>query len=324
MLDYHNSQRPILSPWSQFAILLTLCGFGLLLGGLISIKIAESYLHVGATDLQNAITQPGNANIAILFQFVTTFLFMAVPAFVFARIMKRNAFLYIGFNTAISGKQVFIIIGIVLVCLILSGALSRLNEIIPIPSNAEAYFKAKEQEYNKMVTGLAQMKTTGQYLLSLLIIALMPAIFEEMLFRGALQPIMISITKNTLTGILITAILFSSMHGSYYGFLPRLALGIVIGYIYFNSKNLWLSVFTHFLYNAIGVTQMYALSKEGLLNPETINSDTIPVYFGILAVAALYGLFVYFNRECNVVISLYHFEHSHQDIDDNNNHPSSL
>src|SRR5258706_11305222 len=78
---------------------------------------------------------------------------------------------------------------------------------------------------------IANMKTTQDYIVSLLIIALLPAFFEEMLFRGSLQPVMISITKNTFAGILITSILFSAIHGSYYGFLPRVGLGLIIGYV---------------------------------------------------------------------------------------------
>src|SRR5437764_14940223 len=101
MLDY-NYQRSHYTAWSQFAILLTLCGLGLLLGGIISIKIASSYLHVTAHDLENTISKPENAHIAILFQSISTFLFMAVPAFVIARIMNGTDFKDIGFNTAIS------------------------------------------------------------------------------------------------------------------------------------------------------------------------------------------------------------------------------
>ena len=307
MLDY-NYQRPQYTAWSQFAILLTLCGFGLLLGGMISIKIASYYLHVPAHDLENAITKPENAHIAILFQFISTFLFMAVPAFVFARIMNRSAFKYIGFNSAISGKQVFIIVGIVCVCLLLSGALSSLNEMIPISKSMETYFKSKEQEYDKVVMGMAQMKTVAQYLISLIVIALAPAFFEEMLFRGTLQPILINIVKKPFSGILITAILFSALHQSYYGFLPRLALGLIIGYIFYFSKNLWLSIGTHFLYNALGITEMYILSKQKQLTTDSMADQFYPLYFGLIAALALYVMFRFFKRESEVVISMYNLE----------------
>jgi hypothetical protein len=67
-------------------------------------------------------------------------------------------------------------------------------------------------------------------------------------------------------------------------------------------------VTTHFLYNAFGVTQLYALSKAGQLNAESIN-DTFPVYYGLFAFAALFTLFYVFKRESEMVVSMYNFRH---------------
>ena len=69
---------------------------------------------------------------------------------------------------------------------------------------------------------IANMKTIQDYIFSLIIIALLPALFEEMLFRGALQPIIINISKNVFAGIFITSFLFSAFHVSYYGFCQGL------------------------------------------------------------------------------------------------------
>ena len=279
-----------------------------MVGGFVSIPIATSFLHVSLTDLSDALMKSENANLARLLQFVTTLFFMAIPSFLFARLMSGQAFRYMGFNDAITGKQVFILIGIVFIGFIVSGVLSEANEMVPISKNAAQYFKKLEDEYNKEMFAIANMKTVQDYIVSLVMIALLPALFEEMLFRGSLQPIMISMTKNTFVGILITSIVFSAIHASYYGFLPRLALGLMIGYIFYFSKNLWLSVITHFLYNGLGVTQLYALSKAGQLNSDAMN-DTFPLYYGLFAVAALFAVFYVFKRECQVVISMYNFRH---------------
>ncbi|MEP6468072.1 MAG: CPBP family intramembrane glutamic endopeptidase [Parafilimonas sp.] len=307
MLDY-DVQRPRFSLWSQLAILLFLSGIGLLVGSIVSIPIATAYLHVPLQQLQDALLKSENANLSRLLQFVTTFFFMAFPSFIFARIMNQKPFEYIGFNSALSGKQVFIIIGIVLFGLAVSGALSTVNEMIPISKSAAQYFKGLETEYNKEVLAIADMKTVQDYIVSLIMIALLPAIFEEMLFRGSLQPIMINIFKSPFTGILITSILFSAIHMSYYGFLPRLALGLMIGYLFYFSKNLWLSSIMHFLYNAFGVTQLYALSRQGLLNQNALSDDSFPLYYGLFAAAALYILFIFFKKESEVVISMHNIK----------------
>lgn len=305
MFDYDLNEKPRYSPWAQFAILLCLCGVGLLVGAFVSIPIALSYLHVPYTELRNALLKEENVNLSRMLQFITTFFFMTLPALIFARIINRRPFQYIGFNNAVSGKQVFIIIVIVIIGLILGGALSELNAMIPISKSLETYFKSLEGEYDKEVFAIANMKTVHDYIISLIIIALLPAMFEEMLFRGSLQPIMIKLAGNAVAGILITSILFSALHGSYYGFLPRMALGLILGYIFYFSKNLWLSITFHFFNNALGITQMYALSRKGSLTINAMNDDTLPLYYGLIALLALYIAFKMFKKESEVVISMH-------------------
>ena len=223
MFDY-DAQRPRYTPWSQLSILLLLCGFGLIIGSLVSFFIASVTLHVSLQNLADALKNADNANLSRLIQFISTFFFMALPSFVFARMMNKRPFEYIGFNGAISGKQVFLIIAIIFMGLFVSETLGQLNEIIPIPKSLEDYFRGLENEYTEEMMAIANMKSVQDYILSLVMIALLPAIFEEMLFRGALQPIMINFTRNAFLGIFLTSILFSAIHMSYYGFLPRLAL----------------------------------------------------------------------------------------------------
>lgn len=290
------------SPWSQLAILFFLTGIGFLVGGFISLGIANSYLHVPLENLGEALKNNRDANLSRWLQFVSTFFFMLVPALVFASMMSHTPFKYIGFNSAVSNKQVLIIFVVVFVSIVLSSALSQLNGMIPISKSAEKYFKTLEDEYTKEMLGIANMKSAKDYIITLFIIALLPALFEEMLFRGALQPVFINITKNAFVGILITSILFSAIHMSFYGFLPRLALGLIIGYIFYFSKNLWLSSLTHFLYNAFGVTQIYMLSKKGLLTPEAMkDDDSFPLIFGLFAAIVLFILFFLFKKESKSV-----------------------
>lgn len=304
MLDYEG-QGTRFSPWSQLSVLLLLCGFGLIAGSAISILFANAVLHVPLEKLPGALKNADNAGLSRALQFISTFFFMALPSFVFARIVNRQPFRYIGFNAAISGKQVFLIVCIIFMGFFLSGALSSINEMMPLSKTAETYFKNLEEEYNKEMMAIASMKSVQDYLLALIIIALLPAIFEEMLFRGALQPVLINISKNAFTGILVTSILFSAIHVSYYGFLPRLALGVIIGYIFYYSRNLWLASITHFLYNAFGVTQMYALTIRGELTSEAMSDPSVHWAYGLLAAVSIYVIFKYFKRESEVVISMY-------------------
>jgi len=125
--------------------------------------------------------------------------------------------------------------------------------------------------------------------------ALAPAIFEETLFRGGLQNILQKLTRNPWISIGFTSIIFSLIHFSYYGFLPRVALGVILGLIFYYSQSIWLSIFAHFFNNAIVVTEMFYLSRKGKPVEEAMN-DTFPIWWGILAMAALMVFFRVFRK----------------------------
>ena len=87
--------------------------------------------------------------------------------------------------------------------------------------------------------------------------------FEELLFRSTVQPLFIGWTKNVWVGIIITSIFFSAIHFSFFGFLSRTALGIVLGLLFYYTKNIWLSILMHFLNNGLIVTQLYIVTLQG-------------------------------------------------------------
>ena len=80
---------------------------------------------------------------------------------------------------------------------------------------------------------------------------------EELFFRGILQRLFVRVTKNPWAGIIITAIIFSSIHFQFYGFFPRLLLGILLGAIYWYSGSLWVAIVAHFLYDAAIIVLVY-------------------------------------------------------------------
>jgi uncharacterized protein len=284
------------NPFSQLALLLAFCGAGIIVSSIITGIIGNIVLHVQLKDLADALLKPENVQVSRLLQVLTTFFIMALPAFMVTAINGGNAVEKIGFNEVMSGSQVLIVVSMVITGFFISGALSELNQMIPITKSATNYFQKLENEYNKQVMVLGNMKSTADFILSMIVLALVPAIFEEMLFRGTLQQITIALTRNAFAGILITSIFFSAVHLSYYGFLPRLFLGIMLGYIFYFGKNLWLSIIAHFLNNAYSLAVMFALSRSGKLNMEALD-ETYPLYYGVLGMAVIILLFIVFNRD---------------------------
>lgn len=289
-----NNQR--LNPLAQVALLMVFVSGGMMTFWAFTNVIAEYVLNVPQTKIADAIIKPENIQVARLVQVFSAFLVWAAPAIAVAAVSGKDPAGQLGCNELLSGKQVFIVVLMLIAGILLSGALAEINHLIPVSDKASTYFRQLEDNYNKQVMSIANMKTVNDYIFSLMVLAIVPALFEEFFFRGCLQQIMIALTKNAFVGIMITAILFSAIHLSFYGFLPRVFLGVLLGYIFYYSKNLWLSIIAHFLNNAFSVTVLYSLSRSGKLTPDTME-DSYPLYYGLVGGITLILLFIAFRRE---------------------------
>lgn len=299
--DAFTAEKPVLrsskiSYFGQLAILIGFAGMGIVVSSVLAVIIWMMMTHQSFTSMATDILLPTYANAAKLIQLVMSFCMFFLPAYFLSLLLSRKPLQYMQYNRKVNIRQVYLVIAMVFAGLFLSGALTQLNQIIPIPHKWEVSFKAMEKAYTDGVKGMASMKNFGDYLYTLFVIAIAPAIFEETFFRGGLQNILVKWTKNAAVGIIITSIIFSAAHTSYYGFLPRFGLGIILGYIYYYGKNIWLNILLHFLNNGFAVTMLYFATKNGQLKEDALDDTTFPWYIGIAAVIALVALFKYFKQ----------------------------
>ncbi len=296
------NKKPLVGYGSQFALLIGIFGVSLVLSSFFMGFIAAEVLNKPLLQAGSELLKPENANLARVLNTVATFISFFIPAWIVARVSNTDPFNSLGFSKQLSIKQIGIVVLITIAALFLSGSLAELNEKIPMPASFIKKARALEELYKNAMLSMATMNNIGDYLLSLLVIALAPAIFEEVFFRGGLQNILIGWTKKAWLGIILTSIVFSAVHGSYFGFLPRVGLGIILGLIYFNSKNIWLNITMHFLNNAIIVTQMYYLTRMGKSIDKAMD-ETMPIWFGAFAIIGLIIFFKLFTIESGKVIS---------------------
>jgi membrane protease YdiL (CAAX protease family) len=295
------TQRPSFNYPSQFAILIGLMGVCIIAGGLVVSLIGSQLLQVPIFQVGALLSKPEHANLSRLLNTMASLLAFFLPAFLLARFLSKQPFHQLGFNSRINIKQLLLVILITFASMVLSGALGELNEHIPLPASWMVKAKALEETYKSAMMGMAKMKTPSDFLLSLLVLAAAPALFEEVLFRGGFQQIFIGWTKSKWMGIIITSVFFSAIHFSYFGFLPRLALGVVLGLIFYFSKNIWLNIFLHFLNNAFVVTQLYILSLQGKSVAKTMD-ENMPVWWGLVAIVLLVIFLKPFIAECRQVL----------------------
>jgi len=288
--------------WAQFGILMGLVGAGIVLGSVIQLAVMNSVLEPGALtkysgkELNNKFFVPENANIIRILQFVSTFVMFCLPALLYARICHKQALTHLGFTHKVKLAQAGLVIVIMLACLPIVGALTSLTELLPFSKATFAKFKAAEDEYNAQVSIIGRMDNFPDFLLSLFMLAILPAIFEEIFFRGVLQNLFSRWWKMPVLAIIVTSVLFSAIHFSYLGFLSRAALGFILGWMFYRTGNIWLNIIAHGANNAVALTALY-IAKQNDPNSSVSDADpNVPMWLGLVAVIVVYALFYLFER----------------------------
>lgn len=288
MYDIHS--RPGVKNSTGFFVLIGAIGAGMLIGGLVSMIYWSASTGLDFKSMQFEMKNPKFVQQIRMLQFISTLFIFFVPALVMAYVLNKKPFRFIGFNFYFSKKQLGMVVLIMLASVPIVGALSELNEMIPIPKNLSETFKRLEAEYIEQVKIISKISGFGDYIISLLIMALAPAIFEETFFRGGVQNLMERTSKSPWVAVIVTSIIFSAIHFSYYGFLPRLALGVLLGLFYQYTGSLWMSIWAHFFNNAMVVTNIYYNTLKGIPVDEAMN-DGMPIWTGLIGLVLVIFLF---------------------------------
>jgi len=287
--------------WAQLGILAAFCGVGLILGGLLSIiplmgKVDIFKLKDGSAALMDTLLKPENATAMRWMQLITTTFLFFIPPVMYAWICHVKAFKHLGFKNQIDLKQVGFIILIVLAASPAVDMLQQLTQMLPWSKATLAKFKIAEDDYFKQVMVIARMNNFGDYIISMIMVALLPAVFEETLFRGGLQNLFSRWFKMPVLAIVMTSIIFSAIHGSYLGFLSRFALGFVLGWVYYRTGNIWLNIIAHFFNNGLALTSLYFSSSRGTKMDPSKMEEHFPIWVGLISIAIVVVLFIYFDK----------------------------
>ncbi len=156
--------------------------------------------------------------------------------------------------------------------------LGSINESIKMPeafSGLETMFKEMEKSQAELTEFLAKTDSIAELLMSILVIGVIAGVGEELVFRGIIQRKLIKGLKNHHLAIWIAAIIFSAIHFQFYGFLPRVILGALFGYLYVWTGNIWIPIAAHTFNNTLAVLLFHFIHK-GKVSPELEKMDTIP------------------------------------------------
>jgi len=289
-----KQSRSILHPALQFFVFLLLFIGVLIVGNLIGVGVASALygLNTVAAIAGGKLTSPNAANVLWILQTAGMTLPIFVAPVFFAVVIVREPRDYIKPTFNFSWILMLLVFAIMFMSNPAIEFLSNLNEKMVLPPWLK-WMRDSEDSAQKLMDVMLNMKTIWSLMFDVLFIGLVTAIVEEFMFRGVLQTIFMRWTKSTHAAIWITAILFSAFHMEFFGFLPRLLLGVLFGYFVAWSGSIWPAVWAHFLNNAAAVIATYLFQHKVIkTDPDNQQMFTASGYV-ISFIIMLFLLFIY-------------------------------
>jgi membrane protease YdiL (CAAX protease family) len=210
--------------------------------------------------------EPANLQLLKSFQILQSLGMFILPPLAIAFAMDDKPFQFLKLNR----KPTWMMLGIVCAIILVNGPViewfSLVNQHLVLPSwlsAVETWMRNSEDQANEITQAFLTTKSIGGLLGNVVIVAVLPAIGEELLFRGLLQKLIKNMIGNYHWAIWITAAFFSALHLQFFGFLPRMLLGALFGYLLEWTGTLWLPIIAHFINNAVGVI-VFFFTGEGL------------------------------------------------------------
>jgi len=159
----------------------------------------------------------------------------------------------------------------------------------------EQWMKEKEAIAMKMTIQLITVRSNFDFIVNLFMIAVIPAIGEELMFRGGVQRSLNRAFENPHLAIWLSAIIFSAIHMQFYGFVPRMLLGAGFGYLYYYSGSIWYAMLAHFINNAYAVCAAFYMQKHHMPLDKADEPIGFPWYGYLISAIITIALFKIFK-----------------------------
>jgi membrane protease YdiL (CAAX protease family) len=289
------------SPFVQLLMLVFYAIIGLIVASAIGFVIV--YFMYGADIFNNLDeltgTKPQYLPAQRVFLTAQQFGLFLFPALLLAKTERQRLNVFYGFKRP--ELQLFFIVLLIMICsLPVMELIVNFNQKMTLPVQFKAieqWMKAAEEQGMETTKALLKMDNIGIFLINLGMIALLPAVAEELMFRAGVQRIFGRMFQNPHVAIWFSAFIFSAIHMQFYGFLPRLCLGAAFGYLYFWSGSLWYAIFGHFINNAYAVCAAWYMQKNNIPLSEADKTINVAWYGYIISAVMTVLLFQYFKKQ---------------------------
>lgn len=267
-----DGRNPVNHHWLLSLVLLSLIVFGalLVLQG-FALLLIPVFFDIPAQDLlllvSGELSHP-NARVAFLMiQGLGGGMGFLLGGFLFIKLVDKASLGWEQQFKSVKFKSLLLLVPLLFGFIMVNSFFIYWNMEVELPDFMEGFENwamMKEDEIMRITLYLTDFENFGEFLAGILVIGVIAGIGEEYLFRGILQPKLHAYTGSAHAGIWLTAIIFSAIHLQFYGFVPRMMLGALFGYLYLYSGSLIFPILAHILNNTFTVVAVY-LNKLGII-----------------------------------------------------------
>jgi membrane protease YdiL (CAAX protease family) len=304
MLNSKSTKDGILvksSPASQLSIILVLTIACFLLFSVLGIAfgLIETEVSHGYFQSKEGIFKLKIAQLIQAFG-----LFIAAPIIGSLLFRKKNEN-YLGFYAC--RWQYFLLSAILIVTIMpLMNYFGAINNSIKLPdflSSVSEWMRSKETQAGELTQSFLKAPNFWTFGLNMLVMAIIPAIGEELLFRGVIQKLLVKISKNTHIAIWLTAFFFSAVHMQFFTFAPRFLLGALLGYLLVWSGSIYIPILAHFVNNALAIV-LHTLAEHKKIDIQitelgTNQEVTFPAFSLIISGFIVYLIYQFYKRKAS-------------------------
>lgn len=259
-----STLHPLIQMILLLAMVIVMGGLFTMIGAWIATKAyAIPDFQDFVSSMEEQAKYPGAMIIVQAFGIVGSFF---LPAVAFSLSQGQAPMRYFQLNMPLVGAIAGLAVLVMLFSQPVITATGLLNEQVQIPDSwggLKQWLDDTNYEVQQGYDALLNIDSLPKLMTILLVVGVLPAIGEELIFRGGFQQILHTWTKNGHLAVWLAAIIFSLFHFQFYYFLPRLLLGAAIGYLFMWSGNLWYAIIAHFFNNAWVVVIAYFYLQQG-------------------------------------------------------------
>lgn len=216
-----------------------------------------------------------------LAQLASVFIMLIIPALLIAYLYRGNAYEFFNLKSAPKPSQLLLATALILSANFFLNYLMDLNALIPLGDGLANKFQALQDSTSQTQAFFLNFDGGLEFLMVFLTMAIFPAFAEELYFRGLLIGLLRDIKISGFHVIFLSTILFAMMHFQFYYLLPLLFMGALLGYVYYRTKNLWISMYMHLLNNGL-IVVLTLTNKQSITNIDLESNP--PMWLSIIGI----------------------------------------